>query len=957
MTCKSNEKLYVSIFDDEALDPKNVGGKGYGLARVERAIRPLREEGLPVSVPPALILTPKFTSLLFSINPKLNELVEKLDKMIEENRPYADETKEIRDIILSTKLNDLMKCNIDSIIEDITKMLNDMGKTDNLRVAVRSSGLAEDLPGASFAGQYATVLNVHLNTEELFNAILECAASVWGDRVVDYRAKNRKKGLPIPTETEILNSGAFTVVVQAMIDSQWSGVGFSIDSETGHPNIIKFNIIRGLGELGVQGVVPTVEGWGAHKSDQIEMSFGELKIKTAANALGLMPPKSRQKKKLVYVPGEGNKVVPVTDDDPKIITRSQAELIAYTIHKLSETYNQAIDVEFCWEQGMLYIVQMRPETVHAPKKEAIIESYILKEEPKPESLLAVGLNVGTKIARGPLLPVKFETDPSNLPRLIRYMKRILEGFAEKGIKPILYTDMTSPPWEPVMNGDLVSGICTEEGNRTSHPAIVCREAGIASGVGMKVPPEELEKLETKMIGVTCRECGHTWYLDKGDEDEIREAGQCPVCGGRLFTLRILQESTLDCSTGEARLYSQALEFEVKRIKIEKLPKTVTKVGVNCGSPPESLQISQIPGAEKVGLAREEFISAWINMHPKFALIADKYKNGDGWLAPDVEELFRGIRSLKEEWIERLELGVGMEAAAFYPREIILRTSDFKTNEYETLLGATYYDFRCPVHGYGIGLRRLERCPICGSSLISREIRLEPKENNPMLGWRGAARYLDPEFQDAFDMELEAIIRVMRKYKNITLMIPFIRHPHEAKEVTAYIKEKFKKAGLKEPKIIFMAEVPSITLVPELFHEYTKGYSFGTNDLTQLVTGTGRDSSRLLFNENVPAVKKAISLLADSAHQVNPPKELGICGQAPSDIKEFIEFLTVYLDYISVNPDVVVSTIKEVAEIEKHLRELIAKCGTPKKLAKELTKKFGIDVSVERAKMLIEKLKE
>jgi pyruvate,water dikinase len=226
----------------------------------------------------------------------------------------------------------------------------------------------------------------------------------------------------------------------------------------------------------------------------------------------------------------------------------------------------------------------------------------------------------------------------------------------------------------------------------------------------------------------------------------------------------------------------------------------------------------------------------------------------------------------------------------------------------------------------------------------------------MLGWRGASRYLDPDFKDAFDMELEAILRVYKRYKNLTLMIPFIRHPNEAKNVTKYIRDWFELAGEPVPKLIFMAEVPSITLVPEAFHEYTDGYSFGTNDLTQLVTGSDRDSPRLLFNENIASVKRAISILADSAHVLEKPKELGVCGQAPSDIKEFIEFLVVYVDYISVNPDVIISTIKTISEVEEIFRDLITENDKDtKKIASLLSSKFKIHVSEMRAKLLMIKL--
>ncbi len=400
---------------------------------------------------------------------------------------------------------------------------------------------------------------------------------------------------------------------------------------------------------------------------------------------------------------------------------------------------------------------------------------------------------------------------------------------------------------------------------------------------------------------------------------------------------------------------------------------------------EALHVSLIPGVSKVGLAREEFIAAWIQVHPVFCVKASKVKAREGFWAPEVEELFPPGVDPKEEWTYRLTLGMGLIAASFYPREVILRFSDFKTNEYATLIGAIHYELRCPKCGRGLALKAYEKCPRCGSPVRVRKIELEPKEANPMMGWRGVSRYLDPRFREAFMMEVEAMIRCHKKgLTNLVPMFPFVRHPEEAKAVTELVKRAFEREGLKPPKMIFMAEVPSIGFVPYLFNPYCDGYSFGTNDYTQLITGTDRDSPLLPFNEDIPAVRMAIATVADSAHMENYekygilgpaegvvgpdgryPKELGICGQAPSDLPGFLKFLAVYLDYISVNPDAVMRTLETLVKVEEELRELCERCGRdPKKIALELSKEFNLwdpfgkgkpGVSEFRARWLMAKL--
>ncbi|RLI12686.1 hypothetical protein DRO33_02280, partial [Candidatus Bathyarchaeota archaeon] len=371
--------------------------------------------------------------------------------------------------------------------------------------------------------------------------------------------------------------------------------------------------------------------------------------------------------------------------------------------------------------------------------------------------------------------------------------------------------------------------------------------------------------------------------------------------------------------------------------------------------------------------------------PVFCIKASRVRSEGGFWAPEVEEIFPPGVDPREEWTYRLTLGMGLIAASFYPREVILRFSDFKTNEYATLIGAVHYELECPRCGKGLALKPYEKCPRCGSQVKTRKVELEPKEANPMMGWRGVSRYLDPRFREAFMMEVEAMIRCHKKgLTNLIPMFPFVRHPEEAKAVTDLVREAFEREGLKPPKMIFMAEVPSIGLVPYLFNPYCDGYSFGTNDYTQLITGTDRDSPLLPFNEDIPAVRMAIATVADSAHLENYEKygvlgpaegmagpdgrylkELGICGQAPSDLPGFLKFLAVYLDYVSVNPDAVMRTLELLVQVEEELRELCERCGRdPRKIALELSREFNLwdpfgrgepGVSEFRARWLMAKL--
>ena len=983
-------RFFLTIWDPEAVDPRYTGGKGSGLAKLCRAIADLKEMGLPVDVPFAVVFGPSFARRLLLTDPGLLELVKELEAALARGEEVNDLLAKIRQRIMSLKFPPELEEALDEAIALLKAEAEKAGKEEPVRVAVRSSGLAEDLPTASFAGQYETFLNIPLgDRERLKKAMLMCLASAYGDRVVDYRQKLRTRGMKVPSEVEILARGLFAIIVQLMVDSEISGVGFSLDPESGNTNIIKSTACLGLGELGVQGRVPTAEIYAAKLDGKRMVDFLGRKLPTSVICLGVNPPSKPQREKMVWDPETGENVIVEVEElpNPRIANDTQAFLISLAVAHLEEKMGKPVDVEFAWEKGRLYLLQARPETVHAAKSKAAIETYVLMDRPPRGALLGTGLNVGTKIASGPLLPLRFGDLPTEeLSSRIRLLKRILTRMAEElGVKPILYTEITSPPWEPVMKRDLIAGIITELGNRTSHPAIISREEGLACSVGTKGLSEHVGELADLYWGVACTKCDFCAVGRVGQEDAPES---CPTCGAELFEVVAKEPVTLDCTCGEARIYRGALRYKVEVRELKEIPKPKTKVAVNCGSPMEALHVSLLPGVSKVGLAREEFIAAWIQVHPVFCVEASRVKAEGGFWAPEVEELFPPGADPREEWVYRLTLGMGLIAASFYPREVILRFSDFKTNEYATLAGAVYYELKCPRCGRGLALKAYEECPRCGSPVEAKKVELEPKEANPMLGWRGVSRYLDPRFRDAFMMEVEAMLRCHKKgLTNLVPMFPFVRHPEEAKRVTELVREAFEREGLKPPKMIFMAEVPSIGLVPYLFNPWCDGYSFGTNDYTQLITGTDRDSPLLPFNEDIPAVRMAIATVADSAHmenyrrfgilgpagdkveEFNPekgyPKELGVCGQAPSDLPGFLKFLAVYLDYVSVNPDAVMRTLEELQKAEEELAKLCEECDyDPRKVALALSKEFDLwdpfgrgepGVSEFRARWLMAKL--
>jgi pyruvate,water dikinase len=848
-----SENLIVNIEEKIAADGRFTGGKGANLAKLFQILG----EG---NVPYAVMATTEFAKILLN-DPAIVGLVKELDAVL--TKDDEDEAKKIAKKIRGWIENIKAHPELIAVLEKKIEMMKE--RVGRNRVAVRSSGITEDMATAAFAGQFETYLNVHLDPSSVIKYVLKCIASAFGWRVIDYRQDLRKKKILDMSEAELLRQGLISVVIQTMVDSEKAGVAFSIDPNTGNRNVGVIQAVYGLGEMIVQGKESA--SWTGFVKEP------EVKV------LGTIPPKDPQKEMMVYdVKTKSNRDVPVGVRDPRVLTVDEANQVAKHVTAIEKSYKKPMDVEYAVENGEVFITQARPETVHATR--TVLTLFKLKKEPK-EAPIFVGIPVGTKIASG--LVAKAETPEEAVKEIVEFNK--------KGMKPMLVTSMTTPDWEVVMSLEKVSALICERGNRTSHAAIVSRERGIPCAVGV--------------VGA----------LGLEDGDTI----------------------TLDCSSGEAKIFHGEIPFEVQEIELKEIPETITKILVNIGSPDEALHISQLP-SQGSSLVRIEFVVTSAELHPVFALRADQL-GPERW-ADDVKKKYPLITSLTDEYVKRLKTGVAIIAGAFKPRKIIVRFSDFKTNEYASLPGAVYYEINCKC-GKSVSLKPQEKCPICNSTNIEiRKVELEFQENNPMIGFRGASRYIDDFFCEAYVLELEAFTQVHELgLTNAVPMVPFIRTTTEAEKVTELIKNAFKKKGIKIPDIIFMAEVPSICIIPKIFSEYCDGFSIGSNDLTQLTLGIDRDSEKIAwaFDESDPAVTKSIEMLCEGAHSMNPERTVGICGQAPSDLgKDFLKFLTMHLDSIGVNPDKVVETLLSVKEIETELIEVIKKNNKDYvKIAKEL----------------------
>jgi pyruvate,water dikinase len=540
-------------------------------------------------------------------------------------------------------------------------------------------------------------------------------------------------------------------------------------------------------------------------------------------------------KKLVYKGnGTGTEQKEVKPEDQRkfVLSDDEVLILARWACIIEEHYGLPMDIEWAKDgvTGELFIVQARPETVHSQRDLASLRTYVLEEEGK---LLLKGEAVGVKIGKGEVNVIEDSNE----------IQKFKSG-------QVLVTDMTDPDWEPIMK--IASAIVTNRGGRTCHAAIVSRELGVPCVIS----------------------------TSKGTE-----------------VLKAVKEVTVDCSQGEGRIYEGNLKYRIDEVEVSKLPRPYTKVMMNFGIPDGAFIQGQIPN-DGVGLAREEFIiNSYIGIHPMALIEYDELKKTAGKdknLAKVIKEIDKKSASYEDKrefFIDNLAMGIAKIAAGFYPNEVIVRFSDFKTNEYANLIG-----------GY----------------------RYEPEESNPMLGWRGASRYYDEKFKPAFGLECEAIKKVRDEMglTNVKVMVPFCRTPEEGRRVIKAMEEFGLRQGRNGLEVYVMCEIPSNVVLAEEFANVFDGFSIGSNDLTQLTLGLDRDSEIIahIFDERNEAVKRLVKQVIDAAHRHKPRRKIGICGQAPSDFPEFAEFLVECgIDSMSLNPDVVLSTRLNVAEVENRIK--------------------------------------
>jgi pyruvate,water dikinase len=702
-----------------------------------------------------------------------------------------------------------------AIHEAYERLGNRIGKK-SFEVAVRSSATAEDLPDASFAGQQDTILNVR-GEQRLIEACHECYASLWTDRAISYRTAKGFDHFDV----------ALSIGIQPMVrsDIACSGVMFTLDTESGFRDAVVINGAWGLGEAVVQGMA-TPDEWIIFKPT-LKLGFRPI----ITRKLGV------KEVKMVFADdGTGTQVRDVVETQ-----RNRMCLAGFEVLQLAEWAcaiedhyskragkHQPMDIEWAKDgiTGELFILQARPETVHAQNTESFIETYELTG--KHGAPLSSGVAVGQKIGSG---TAHVMLDASKL-------RTFKEG-------EILVTTMTDPAWEPIMKR--ASAIVTERGGRTCHSAIISRELGIPCIVGT------------------------------GDATEKVKNGS---------------EITVSCSEGDVgNIYYGNVDFRIKKHKITDKERPKTQVMMNVGDPDHAFSVSRLPN-DGVGLARLEFIiNNHIGIHPMALVNYPNLKRRE-----DIETISQRIleEDPKEFFVRSLSEGIGRIAAAFYPKPVIVRMSDFKSNEYAMLIGGKEF---------------------------------EPIEENPMIGFRGASRYYDDRYKAGFKLECLAMLRAREDMglTNITPMIPFCRTVEEGEKVIALMAEHGLVQGENGLEIYAMCELPANVVFADEFLKVFDGYSIGSNDLTQLALGLDRDSEMVahLFDERNGAVEKMVAMAIDAA--IRAGKKIGICGQAPSDYPEFAEFLVQRgINSISLNPDTVIQTTHHILETEKSLALLKAK---------------------------------
>mmetsp|Transcript_39136 Transcript_39136/g.113064 ORF Transcript_39136/g.113064 Transcript_39136/m.113064 type:complete len:960 (-) Transcript_39136:79-2958(-) len=764
-------------------DVDKVGGKSASLGEM---ISQLAGAGVPV---PGGFSTTAHAYKDFLSKGGINEFI---DNELADETIYGDVNKlmqvgkRIRDKIMDTPFQREFEAELRRQWERVS------GGNPTFAFAVRSSATAEDLPDASFAGQQETYLNV-MGFDDMKAKVHLVFASLFTDRAISYRHDRGFEHSKVQ----------LCATCQKMVRSETgaSGVMFSLDTESGFRDVVFVTSAYGLGETVVGGTVNPDE-WYVFKPT---LAQGKDAIVSRTMGSKLI--------KMVYKAGGGSEIVDTSAAERTQWSASDAQVtsLAEMAVKIEKHYGRPMDIEWArdGDDGQLYIVQARPETVASQKKVGVIEEYKMLET--SAKVLVEGRAVGKRIGAGEV----------NVLKSVNEMANFKEG-------QILVADMTDPDWEPIMKK--AGAIVTNRGGRTCHAAIIARELGIPAVVG---------------------------------------------CGDATLRLTPGQEVTVCCSEGDTgTIYSGRLKFERRAQDLGDLPQVGMKIMMNVGNPEAAFTFGQLPN-DGIGLARLEFvINNAIGVHPKALL---NYDTLDGATKALVDERMKGYGGPKDFYVQKIAEGVATLAASVYPKRTIVRLSDFKSNEYKSLIGGDQY---------------------------------EPDEENPMIGFRGCGRYTDPFFEECFAMELEAIKQVRGRMglMNVEIMIPFVRTLSMAKEVNDVLKKHGLQRGVDGLKVMMMAELPSNVFCADEFLEYFDGFSIGSNDLTQLTLGLDRDSGLVAqyFDERDPAVMKGLAQLIQAAKAKG--KYVGICGQGPSDHPDLAKWLMEQgIDSVSLNPDSVIST--------------------------------------------------
>ncbi|MBO1270147.1 phosphoenolpyruvate synthase [Shewanella sp. 4t3-1-2LB] len=774
-------------------DVSKVGGKNASLGEM---ISNLANAGVQV---PGGFATTSYAFNQFleqsGVNQKIYDILDTLD--VDDVNALAKVGAQIRQWVVETPFQPELEQAIRTAYEKLS------AETTDASFAVRSSATAEDMPDASFAGQQETFLNVK-GFDAVLVAIKHVFASLFNDRAISYRVHQGYDHRGV----------ALSAGVQRMVrsDKAASGVMFTIDTESGNDDVVFVTSAYGLGEMVVQGAVNPDEFY-VHKPTLVAGHQAVVRRNIGSKLIQMVysDDKSHGKQvKIEDVVQQKRRQFSITDEE--VMSLAKQALI------IEKHYGRPMDIEWAKDgnDGKLYIVQARPETVRSREDVQTIERYHLKSRGE---VICEGRAIGHKVGAG--------------------VAKVLHSLDEMDkIQPgdVLVTDMTDPDWEPIMKR--ASAIVTNRGGRTCHAAIIARELGVPAVVG---------------------------------------------CGDVTDRIKNGEEVTVSCAEGDTGyIYKGKLEFDMISSRVDAMPELPMKIMMNVGNPDRAFDFARLPNAG-VGLARLEFIiNRMIGIHPKALLEFDQQ---DDALKAEIEEMIAGYASPVEYYVARLTEGIASIAAAFHPKKVIVRMSDFKSNEYANLIGGDRY---------------------------------EPDEENPMLGFRGASRYVSESFRDCFALECDAIKRVRNDMglKNVEVMIPFVRTLEEGRKVVELLKEQGLERGKDGLRVIMMCEVPSNAILADQFLEIFDGFSIGSNDLTQLTLGLDRDSGIIshLFDERNEAVKALLALAIKAAKKKGA--YVGICGQGPSDHADFAAWLVEQgIDSVSLNPDTVIDTWLYLAEAQ------------------------------------------